>query len=118
MQALPHIDVPAILCGDFNAMPDSNEIRALRGSAAPLSEDVVFMDAWDFADGGGPGYTWTIENPNAARHFHGNARLDYIFVRYTPESEVGSIHGTRTFGGPEDGWPSDHLGVVADIAVH
>jgi hypothetical protein len=47
-----------ILCGDFNAAPDSDEIRLITGRAAHASGDLVFYDAWETAGDGSPGYTF------------------------------------------------------------
>ena len=40
---------PPILCGDFNADPDSDEIRMLTGRAASPVPKLVFHDAWEVA---------------------------------------------------------------------
>ncbi len=40
---------PPILCGDFNAEPDSDEIRMLKGLTTCPVEGLVFHDAWNVA---------------------------------------------------------------------
>ena len=57
----PDRTFPAVLCGDFNADPESDEIRMLTGRAAVPEPPIVFHDAWDVA-GTGPGHTWSNEN--------------------------------------------------------
>jgi endonuclease/exonuclease/phosphatase family metal-dependent hydrolase len=39
-------DRPQLLCGDFNAEPDSDEIRFLRGHTALAQRRTHFQDAW------------------------------------------------------------------------
>jgi endonuclease/exonuclease/phosphatase family metal-dependent hydrolase len=54
---------PPILAGDFNADPDSDEIRMLSGRAATPVPKLVFHDAWEVAgqasDSSVDGATWT-----------------------------------------------------------
>lgn len=85
-------DRPIILCGDFNAMPDSRVVRRLAES---------FDDTWTLA-GQGDGFTIPVKNPNR--------RIDYIWISkdkaltpkkiWVPQSEA-----------------SDHLGVVAEFEL-
>ncbi len=73
--------MPPILCGDFNAEPDSDEVRFLAG-LTPLDGTVTFyQDAWRTAGDGGPGITqdWRI-NPTAASLNVHRKRIDYVFV--------------------------------------
>ena len=48
--------MPPILCGDFNAEPDSDEIRFLCSLTALDGRTTFFQDAWRVA-GDGPGHT-------------------------------------------------------------
>lgn len=106
---------PIILCGDFNATPNSEEIRRLRGEATPYVDATVFLDCWDFSEGG-DGFTWLSSNPLTESIYHGNSRLDYIMINYVPDHEHIIVSNCHRFGFPsEDFWPSDHLGLVADI---
>jgi endonuclease/exonuclease/phosphatase family metal-dependent hydrolase len=107
-----------VVCGDFNAAPDSDEIRMLNGRRAPASAGWTFLDAWDTAGDGSPGYTMTKSNPNAAPLLLPDLRWDYVFVSW-PSLAGGVSHpvhaeivGTETHGGVV---PSDHYGVVADL---
>jgi endonuclease/exonuclease/phosphatase family metal-dependent hydrolase len=111
-------DLPAVITGDFNAEPDSDEIRLLEGhKTAPAVPGQVFVDAWRFADAGSPDATWDSCNPHAAALGFPDSRIDYVFVGM-PASGRGRVLGVRRFGAaPVDGvWASDHFGVLAHIA--
>ena len=57
--------LPTIIAGDFNAAPDAASIRYLTGRRSLQGRSVHYHDAWAIA-GEGPGYTWTVDNPNAS----------------------------------------------------
>ncbi|MFF5498161.1 endonuclease/exonuclease/phosphatase family protein [Streptomyces aquilus] len=110
---------PPVVTGDFNAWPDSDEIRVLAGTrTAPVVPGQVFFDAWEYAEPGAPGATWTPENPYVHPGLGPGVRVDYIHVGGPagPDGE-GTVRGVRRAGhGPVDGvWPSDHAAVVADL---
>ena len=44
---------PAVLCGDFNSVGDSDEIRMLTGKAAVPAPPLVFRDVWELVPGEG-----------------------------------------------------------------
>jgi endonuclease/exonuclease/phosphatase family metal-dependent hydrolase len=119
--------LPTVIAGDFNAAPDAASIRYLRGLQSLGGRSVHYHDAWEIA-GEGPGYTWTVDNPNArdvvdavVRQTQHHRRIDYVFI--------GSWHQHRNahcqvrsaavaFDQPIDGvWASDHYGVVVDVEV-
>jgi endonuclease/exonuclease/phosphatase family metal-dependent hydrolase len=50
---------PVVVCGDFNAGPDSDELRMLTGRSETAAPGLVFYDAWELAGDGSPGYTWS-----------------------------------------------------------
>jgi endonuclease/exonuclease/phosphatase family metal-dependent hydrolase len=108
---------PPILMGDFNAEPDSDEIRYLRGHNSRLGRSVYFADCFAVAGDGSPGYTFARENPYALRAREPNRRLDYIFVRGPDRQLRGEPLAARLcFATPESGvWPTDHYGVMAEI---
>ncbi len=114
--------LPAILLGDFNAAPDADEIRFLTGLCAIEGKTVYFADAWAFA-GEGPGYTFDRANQYAAKAREPSRRIDYIFVRGPDRQFRGEplrvelAFNAVESGGPEPVWPSDHFGVVADLAI-
>jgi endonuclease/exonuclease/phosphatase family metal-dependent hydrolase len=108
---------PTIVCGDFNAHPDSDEIRMLTGRSATPAEGLVFYDAWEVAGDGGPGITWSNDNPLAAVGMIPDRRFDYILSAWPRAGAVGHpvscrVLGTQAVGGVH---PSDHYGVVADL---
>jgi endonuclease/exonuclease/phosphatase family metal-dependent hydrolase len=108
---------PPVLMGDFNAEPDSDEIRYLRGYHSRLGRSVYFADCFAAAGDGSPGYTFARENPFALRAHEPNRRLDYIFVRGPDRALRGEpLTAKRCFTAPEGGiFPSDHYGVFAEI---
>jgi endonuclease/exonuclease/phosphatase family metal-dependent hydrolase len=111
--------MPAILCGDFNAEPDSDEIRFLC-SLTPLDGRTTFyQDAWRMA-GEGPGYTqdWRSNRLAAALNVN-RKRIDYIFVGdpFRRQGDAGRIlSASLAFDTPITGvGASDHFGLVADV---
>jgi endonuclease/exonuclease/phosphatase family metal-dependent hydrolase len=68
---------PTIVCGDFNAGPDSDEIR-ITGRSTTAAARLVFCDAREEAGDGTPGYTWSNRNPLAALGLYPDRRFDYI----------------------------------------
>lgn len=108
-------DYPAIVCGDFNAVPDSEEIRMMTGKAAVPSPGTVFVDAWEATNGAGGGSTWSNANPFAAEAFEHDRRIDYVFAGWRREDGRGQPLRCRVVGDESVGgvWPSDHFGVLA-----
>jgi endonuclease/exonuclease/phosphatase family metal-dependent hydrolase len=108
---------PAVLCGDLNADPYSDEIRMLTGRAASPVPRVVFRDAWEAAGNDGPGYTWSNDNPFAAANLDINRRLDHVMVGNPKLGGAGHVLAAQVMGDvPVDGmWGSDHLAMVAEL---
>ena len=107
---------PPVILGDFNAAPDADEIRFLRGRTSLDGRTVYFADAWAVA-AEGPGHTYDRRNPYARRSREPSARLDYVFVR-GPDARLRGepIAARLALDAPTAGvWPSDHYAVVADI---
>ncbi|CAM5689437.1 hypothetical protein STENM223S_02861 [Streptomyces tendae] len=102
---------PAVVTGDFNARPESPEVRLLRAAG--------LRDAWALADPDEPSGTWDTANPYVA-HADGepSVRIDYVRVGPPGPGGLGRVLAVRRAGaGPVDGvWPSDHAAVVADLA--
>jgi endonuclease/exonuclease/phosphatase family metal-dependent hydrolase len=117
----PRGGFPPIVVGDFNAEPDSAEIRYMRGFQSLAGRSVMFYDAWPVAGDGGPGYTWSNRNAFASIALEPERRIDYIFtgypVRMSEEHGMGRIETCRVVCNDEvDGvWPSDHYGVYAEL---
>lgn len=111
--------VPPVLLGDFNAEPDSDEIRFLRGLTSLGGTSVYFADTFAVAGGGGPGSTYCRRNPFAAPMREPDRRIDYIFVRGPDERGRGEPVDARVcFDEPVNGvFASDHFGVVASIRM-
>jgi endonuclease/exonuclease/phosphatase family metal-dependent hydrolase len=106
----PHRELPAIVGGDFNACPDSEEITTLAQAG--------FADVCDGCD---PGPTndrddRDLEDPRDTA----NQRIDYLF---SAGGNVG-VRDVRLFleraVEVEPGkflWASDHSGIVADLEI-
>lgn len=101
-----------IVCGDFNAPPDSDEIRMLTGRAEVPVPGQVFYDAWEIA-GEGPGLTWTSANPWAAPALLPDRRIDYVFSPWPRRGGQGHPVRADLLGTEPAG--SDHYGVLADL---
>jgi endonuclease/exonuclease/phosphatase family metal-dependent hydrolase len=94
-----------ILCGDFNATPDSPEIGFVRG--------LGLVDAYAAPRPGERGHTWSNTNPFAATEGLSDRRIDYVFVSggRVVSSDVVCNQTRRGV------WPTDHFGVVAQVQV-
>jgi len=115
-------DLPQILMGDFNARPESDEIRWLRGLTSIDGRRTHFQDAWDRLHPEERGWTWASVNPYTAplRFLEPDRRIDYIFVTTMRRDGRGTIHACRmVFDRPDsDGvFASDHFGLVADVQI-
>lgn len=108
---------PVIVGGDFNALPDSDEMRALTGRTAPPVSGLVLTDAWEIAGDGSAGHTWCRTNPHLADSLWPNRRLDYVMVSWPRPKGVGIPMETRLIGhvAANGVVASDHYGVVADL---
>lgn len=108
---------PAVLCGDFNAVPDSDEIRMLTGKAAVPAPPLVFRDVWELVPGPGDGHTWSNENPFASAEAETPARIDYVFVSWPEPGGRGHATSVALLGTqPVNGvFGSDHFGLVSDL---
>jgi endonuclease/exonuclease/phosphatase family metal-dependent hydrolase len=109
---------PAIVAGDFNAEPDSDEIRYLRGLATIDGGSVYFADCHAVA-GEGPGVTFSKRNAYAAESREPERRIDYVFVRGPDRRGRGQpLSAEVCLDRPHDGvFASDHFGVLATIRV-
>lgn len=119
-------DSPQILCGDFNATADSDEIRFLRGLTTLSGRRTHFQDAWlrchrDPSDELREGITWSSENEltRPLRSLDIDRRIDYIFVTSRKKDGRGTVHDCRVaLKDRDDGiCASDHFAVVADVQV-
>jgi len=112
----PSADLPVLIGGDFNAVPDSDEIRRLTGRTAVKNRNVVFADMWELK-GDGSGHTWSDRNEYLANANWPNRRIDYLFVTWPRPKPLGNpvrvwLAGVEPVGGVQ---ASDHFAVVADV---
>jgi endonuclease/exonuclease/phosphatase family metal-dependent hydrolase len=123
-------DSPQILAGDMNAVPDSDEMRFLRGLTTLGGRRTHWQDAWlrlhrEPIPGEGPaqGITWSSENAltRALRSLDIDRRIDYIYVTSRKKDGRATVHDCRVVltdrEGPDDICASDHYGVLADVQV-
>jgi endonuclease/exonuclease/phosphatase family metal-dependent hydrolase len=123
---------PQILCGDFNATPDSDEIRFLRGLTTLGGRRTHWQDAWlrlhrECQPGDGPadGITWSSENgfTRPLRSLDIDRRIDYVFVTSRKKDGRATVHASqvvmteREGQGADEICASDHYGVMADVQV-
>jgi endonuclease/exonuclease/phosphatase family metal-dependent hydrolase len=108
---------PAVLLGDLNADPDSDEIRALTGQRAVPVPGVVFRDTWTGVGNSDRGVTWSNTNPFAAASLDVDRRLDHILVAAPKAGGCGQPLTTAIFGDEpiDDMYGSDHFGVVTEL---
>ena len=119
---------PPIVAGDFDAAPEAACIRFLTGRQSLGGRSTHYVDAWEAAGNPSPGYTWTTANAftrettreiwRLAEH---HRRIDYVFLG-SPHHYAGyaRVVSCRVALDRPEGtiWPSDHLGVMAEIASH
>jgi endonuclease/exonuclease/phosphatase family metal-dependent hydrolase len=123
-------DSPQILCGDFNATPDSDEMRFLRGLTTLAGGRTHFQDAWlrlhrEPEPGEGPahGITWSSENRHTRplRSLDLDRRIDYVLVTTRKKDGRGTVHACNVVlterDGDDDISASDHYAVFAEIQV-
>ncbi len=102
--------LPPVLMGDFNAQPDSPEMKHLW--------EAGFADAWT---DGTAGHTFDRVNDYVRAGAVGepDCRIDYIVLR----GNASALHTRLAFTEPHHSpgaatvWPSDHFGVVSDVVV-
>ncbi|MEE8581426.1 MAG: endonuclease/exonuclease/phosphatase family protein [Myxococcota bacterium] len=113
----PRDGFPPLLVGDFNAEPESSEIRYLSGFQSLKGKSVALRDAWRCAGQTGEGLTWSNRNPYARPWLEPDRRIDYIFAGPPRPGGVGLIEACRVVcDTPRDGvWPSDHFGLSAQL---
>jgi len=115
-------DSPQIVMGDFNARPEADEIRFMRGLTTLGNHRTYFQDAWDRMNLGIPGLTWARANPYTAKlaFLEPDRRLDYIFVtpmRGDGRGTVLSCAMVFDTPGVDAVYASDHFGLLAEIQV-
>jgi endonuclease/exonuclease/phosphatase family metal-dependent hydrolase/glycosyltransferase involved in cell wall biosynthesis len=91
----PNCKGPVVLCGDFNALPNSRLCRSIKGSLRDVQEGLK---------GQRPKATWLSHYPVG--------RIDHIFVSH--EIEVKQVEVSMA---DLDRIASDHLPLIADIKI-
>jgi endonuclease/exonuclease/phosphatase family metal-dependent hydrolase len=104
--------LPTVVMGDFNAPHTSPAVRL-------LTHDAGFVDAFALVNPGAPGFT-DGQDVEVARST-ARRRIDYVFLapgQRVPGRVVGSRVVLHEPSGPgKVRWPSDHYGVLAEIAL-
>ena len=115
-------ELPKLWMGDFNAVPDADEIRWIKGLRSIGGRRVFFQDAYALAHPDEAGWTWARANPHTGRlgWLQPDRRIDYIFV--TPERRDGRgiVRDCRiVLDVPDETGchPSDHYGLFAEIQI-
>lgn len=112
--------LPAVLAGDLNCTPESDEYRRATGLAPGAVPGFTLVDAWTAAGNTDPGHTWSARNPLVPRRaIHPHRRLDYVMVSTPRRSGAGHVHACSLAGtAAADGvWASDHFAVVAEVQM-
>lgn len=113
-------DFPPVITGDFNAWPDSDEVRLFGGyRTTPAAPGQVFLDAWEYADPAQPSATWDPANPYLAGYHGPGVRIDYIHVGPPGPGGLGRVESVRRTGdrAVNGAWPSDHAAVLAELSA-
>lgn len=115
-------DPPQLLCGDFNAPPDADEMRFLRGMTTLAGRRTHFQDAWLRVHPDSPGHTWSSENEQTRplRSLDIDRRIDYILVTTRNKDGRGTVRDARVVLDERDAdgtAASDHYGVLADVQI-
>ena len=104
-------NLPKIIVGDFNALPDQKPIRFMAGETSINGKKTVFHDCWREIHGVEEGFTYRVIDKLAAR-------IDYVFVNSEGEEETWKILDCRLTANKPDKkglFPSDHYGLAAKI---
>ena len=109
--------IAPILLGDFNTVPDTEDIRMLTGKLPNEAFALSFMDTWERAHGVEGGWTFDgIANAHLRHRPFGRHRIDYIMTGAGPRfDQLWRVNEVSVFGqtGSNVLPPSDHYGVRA-----
>jgi endonuclease/exonuclease/phosphatase family metal-dependent hydrolase len=113
---------PQVLMGDFNARPEADEIRWLRGLTTLEGRRTYYQDAWALLHPRSEGWTWASANPYTARlaFLEPDRRIDYVFDTPMRRDARGLVHGCRIVldePSAEGVFASDHFGVLAEVQI-
>ncbi|MBW2415432.1 MAG: endonuclease/exonuclease/phosphatase family protein [Deltaproteobacteria bacterium] len=109
---------PPIVCGDFNAGPESSEIRFMKGLQSLEGRSFYLLDAWEHAGDGSRGETMTPRNRYCRLPGNLGLRIDYVFVGPALPDTPGRIERCAVVCDEEENgaFPSDHFGVYAELS--
>jgi endonuclease/exonuclease/phosphatase family metal-dependent hydrolase len=115
-------DAPQLLCGDFNATPDHDEIRFLRGLHTLAGRRTHYQDAFLRVHPDDRGITWSSENEHTRplRSLDIDRRIDYVFVTTRKKDGRGTVLDAGvalTERGAAGVCASDHYAVWADVQI-
>jgi endonuclease/exonuclease/phosphatase family metal-dependent hydrolase len=115
-------DAVHVLGGDFNAAPDHDEIRFLRGRHTLGERRAYWQDAFAAIHPDAAGWTWARRNPSTQwmRWLELDRRIDYIFVSQEKrDGRARVLDSAVVLDAPGAGgvFPSDHFAVLADLEV-
>ena len=112
---------PPLLVGDFNAEPDADEIRYLKGLTGLGGPCVYYADAFAVSGDGTLGATFSKRNAFAEVLREPERRIDYVFSRGPDDAQRGEPRDARVcfdqVYGDRSVFPSDHFGVIATITA-
>lgn len=116
---------PTVIAGDFDAAPDHECMRFYTGRAPLNGQSIHFRDAWEIAGSAEPGFTWSTDNSWVAPaadtgwiQVPHHRRIDYVLIG-SPEDHARVISHVSSCAVVFDAEPapSDHYGVIADLAL-
>ncbi|PID38312.1 MAG: hypothetical protein CSB49_06215 [Proteobacteria bacterium] len=120
LQRLRTPEQTTVLAGDFNAVPEADEIRFLLGLHSLTGRRTFWQDAWAQCHRGEDGATWCASNPytDTLGWFPRERRLDYVFV--SPETRAGAARIRAceiVLDAPsaDEVYVSDHWGLLAQL---
>jgi endonuclease/exonuclease/phosphatase family metal-dependent hydrolase len=117
VDAQPRGVLPPILCGDLNALPDSAEVRFLKGRQSLAGRSFHLFDALEVSGNDAP--TWSNQNPWAAVQRLPDQRIDYVLVGVRDtHTGAGQVLGADVVCDVDRTgvFASDHFGVIADLS--
>ncbi len=108
---------PPIVCGDFNAGPESSEIRFMKGLQSLDGKSFYLLDAWEHAGDGSRGETVAARNAYSLLPGNLDLRVDYVFVGPARPATPGRIESCAVVcdEGENGVFPSDHFGVYTEL---
>lgn len=103
---------PVVIAGDFNAVPDTPQIRHLASR---------WVDVWRSVHSEAAGRTCCVDSLTAGPEEPLEKRIDYMFLAGAGLEELRIVDAKLAFDRPGQAgggwlWPSDHVGLFAVLA--